>query len=437
MSIIGDYCLIKDLGQGYFSRVKFARNLKNNRSCALKIMPRSRKYQNIRDVYLNEIELLQQVDNSHVIKMYNFSKTKKSACVKAPKPVPIYMIELEYCANGELYQLIESTGKLSDKEARNYFQQLISAVDCIHKLGYAHSDIKAENMLLDEEYYLKLADFGFSTKYEILNERVGTYSHMAPEIINKDLYDPKKADLFACGVVLFNLVMGTLPFVAASPKDKCYNKIIEGDYESFWEIHEQSHHSICTKNYASFQDLFIKMVHPNVEDRPNLEDIKEHEWFNACMIEKEELIANMKLKSKAACDVSEILPSKEFLFQNFKIPNDDDISLCKRFKKRGMQIKKYSDYFMFETGKVLLSAIISFAELQELCYTKDCNKSTVLLESNTDDVNVSIKANVVDNPSCHTQCIECIKVSGENTTFMKLFHQLCQYVTSLSTNKTE
>mmetsp|Transcript_12796 Transcript_12796/g.12806 ORF Transcript_12796/g.12806 Transcript_12796/m.12806 type:complete len:108 (-) Transcript_12796:709-1032(-) len=107
------------------------------------------------------------------------------------------MIELEYCANGELYQLIESTGKLSDKEARNYFQQLISAVDCIHKLGYAHSDIKAENMLLDEEYYLKLADFGFSTKYEILNERVGTYSHMAPEIINKDLYDPKKADLFA------------------------------------------------------------------------------------------------------------------------------------------------------------------------------------------------------------------------------------------------
>ncbi|CAI2367562.1 unnamed protein product [Moneuplotes crassus] len=436
MAIIDGYCLIKDLGQGYFSRVKYARNLKNDRLSALKIMPRCRKYPNIREVYLNEIGLLQQVENDHIIKLHSYSSTKKSACAKISKPVPVYVVELEYCTHGELDQLLEATGRLCDKEARNYFKQLISAVECIHGLGYAHSDIKAQNLLLSEDYQLKLADFGFSTKEEILKDRIGTYSHMAPEIINKEPYDPKKGDLFACGVVLFHLVMGFLPFVAACPKDRSYNKIISRDFKGFWEIHEASHHSISNKFFSSFKDLFIKMVHPDVEERLTLEEIKEHEWFNACTIEGDELIASMKVRSKAALDSTELFPNEEFHFHNFIIPNDDIVP-PKKSKKKGLQLKKYSEYFMSETGKTLLSAIISFAEAQGLCYTEDSTHSAVLLESQTDDENVSIKANVVDNPSCQSQCIECIKLSGEKTMFMKLFHQLCQYVTTSTPYKPE
>lgn len=145
----------------------------------------------------------------------------------------------------------------------------------------------------------------------------------------------------------------------------------------------------------------------------------------------------MKFRSKAAPESHEWHSKKEFPFHNFKIPNDDDIARPKKLKRKGMQIKKYSDYFMFATGKALLSAIISFAEKQGLCYTEDSSCSAVLLESHTDDVNVSIKANIVDNPSSQSQCIECIKLSGEKTPFMKLFHQLCQHCMSVNPSQME
>lgn len=113
---------------------------------------------------------------------------------------------------------------------------------------------------------------------------------MSPEIFNKELFDPKKGDLFACGVVLFNLILGDLPFIAASPRDKCYNQIMNGNFEEFWQIHEQLHHSSLGKKFDQFKDLFIKMVHPDVDQRLTIDEIKDHDWFNGVVIDEEELV---------------------------------------------------------------------------------------------------------------------------------------------------
>lgn len=218
-----------------------------------------------------------------------------------------------------------------------------------------------------------------------------------------------------------------------------------GDYQEFWEMHDLDRHLICNKNSSSrfsgtnfvlFQDLFLKMVNPSVEDRLTIGEIKSHEWYTASTIEKEEMSDCMMFRLKARGDTADLSTNKVFPFHHFKIPNDDDIVRPKRLSK-GLKFKKYSGNFMFETGKTLISAIIAFAELQGLCYTEDSAHLGVVLESQTDDVNLSVKANIVDNPESDSQCIECIKLSGDKTPFMKLFHQLCQHCMTADENRKE
>lgn len=305
-------------------------------------MPRCRKQPQVKEVYLNEISFLEIANHPNIPKLYGYNDKNRWADNNMTL-LPVYSIELEYWPNGELYDYVGSTGKFSEKEARFYFHQLVNILAYLQEMGYSHRDIKSENLLLDENFNLKLWDFGFSTKEDIWSERVGTISYMAPELLVGHEYEWKKIDIFSSGVVLFFLVMGHPPFHKASSKDKYYKRIISDGIDQFWEIHEKKSYSPRSKSFSLFKDLFIQMVHPDPQQRISLEEIVQHDWFNSAAIGEFDLLSSMKLRHKVLSNRIKTNDSSlqtKSLFENFKIRNDNDVKQFPSWSlKKGFQLK--------------------------------------------------------------------------------------------------
>lgn len=140
---------------------------------------------------------------------------------------------MEYCSGDELFKLIVKNKKLQETEACKFFQQLLSAIEYIHKIGIVHRDLKPENILLDHNNNVKLVDFGLSNVYqpgETLKTACGSPCYAAPEMIRGDKYHGLSADIWSSGVVLYAMVCGYLPFEDQVTK-KLYQKILNAEYK--------------------------------------------------------------------------------------------------------------------------------------------------------------------------------------------------------------
>ncbi|CAN1243415.1 CBL-interacting serine/threonine-protein kinase 25 [Linum perenne] len=148
----------------------------------------------------------------HLVRHPNVVQLKEVMATKSK----IFFV-MEYVRGGELFAKV-ARGRLKEDSARKYFQQLISAVDFCHSRGVSHRDLKPENLLLDENEDLKVSDFGLSALPEqlwndgLLHTQCGTPAYVAPEVLRKKGYDGARADLWSCGVILFVLLAGFLPF---------------------------------------------------------------------------------------------------------------------------------------------------------------------------------------------------------------------------------
>ncbi|KAL0700222.1 hypothetical protein Bca4012_056344 [Brassica carinata] len=205
---VGKYELGRTLGEGTFAKVKFARNVEKGESVAIKVIDKEKVLKNKMIAQIKrEISTMKLIKHPNVIRMIEVmaSKTK------------IYFV-LELVTGGELFDKISSNGRLKEDEARKYFQQLINAVEYCHSRGVYHRDLKPENLLLDANGTLKVSDFGLSALPQqvredgLLHTTCGTPNYVAPEVINNKGYDGAKADLWSCGVILFVLMAGYLPF---------------------------------------------------------------------------------------------------------------------------------------------------------------------------------------------------------------------------------
>ncbi|KAJ6924896.1 hypothetical protein NC652_017994 [Populus alba x Populus x berolinensis] len=142
---------------------------------------------------------------------------------------------MEYVRGGELFAKV-AKGRLKEEAARKYFQQLISAIDYCHSRGVYHRDLKPENLLLDEDENLKISDFGLSALPEqfrqdgLLHTQCGTPAYVAPEVLRKKGYDGSKADIWSCGVILYVLLAGFLPFQDENVM-KMYRKVFKAEYQ--------------------------------------------------------------------------------------------------------------------------------------------------------------------------------------------------------------
>jgi serine/threonine protein kinase len=203
---VGKYELGRTIGEGTFAKVKFAQNTETGESVAMKIVDRSTIIKRkMVDQIKREISIMKLVRHPCVVRLYEVlaSRTK------------IYII-LEYITGGELFDKIVRNGRLSESEARKYFHQLIDGVDYCHSKGVYHRDLKPENLLLDSQGNLKISDFGLSALPEqgvtILKTTCGTPNYVAPEVLSHKGYNGAVADIWSCGVILYVLMAGYLPF---------------------------------------------------------------------------------------------------------------------------------------------------------------------------------------------------------------------------------
>lgn len=190
-----------------------------------------------------------------------------------------------------MFEYLSTMGKgFSEEVSRHYFHQLVDSLEYLHNSQeIVHRDLKIENLLLDKNYQLKLADFGLSIKKHgnlgtgIMYSRVGTRNYMAPEVLEKRPYRGTSVDIFALGVILFTMATGTMPFEQqASIDDSLYQYIIDRQYDDFWEAWSQSEEGKkCNKAFLTddFKDLIVRLLTYECKDRPTLKQIQNHPWF--------------------------------------------------------------------------------------------------------------------------------------------------------------
>ncbi|CAG8543697.1 13389_t:CDS:10 [Ambispora leptoticha] len=201
---IGQYNVLQTLGVGSFGKVKLAVHSVTGHKVAMKFINR-KKIANLDMVgrVKREIQYLKLLRHPHIIKLYEVIAT----------PTDIIMV-MEY-AGGELFNLIVEKGKMSEDDARRFFQQIICAVEYCHRHKIAHRDLKPENLLLDPYHNVKIADFGLSnimTDGDFLKTSCGSPNYAAPEVISGRLYAGPEVDVWSCGVILYVMLCGRLPF---------------------------------------------------------------------------------------------------------------------------------------------------------------------------------------------------------------------------------
>nr|XP_004510623.1 CBL-interacting serine/threonine-protein kinase 9 [Cicer arietinum] len=211
------------------------------------------------DQLKREISAMKMINHPNVIKIFEVmaSKTK------------IYIV-LELVNGGELFDQIATNGRLKEDEARSYFQQLIKAVDYCHSRGVYHRDLKPENLLLDTNGVLKVSDFGLSTysqqEDELLRTACGTPNYVAPEVINDRGYVGSASDIWSCGVILFVLMAGYLPFDEPNTI-ALYRKIGMADFT-------------CPSWFSPEAKKLLKSIlNPNPLTRIKIPELLEDEWF--------------------------------------------------------------------------------------------------------------------------------------------------------------
>lgn len=214
------------IGQGTFAKVYYARELSTGDSVAIKVINKDQvKDQGMVEQIQREISATRLVRHPNIVQLREVFATKSK----------IYYV-MEYVSGGELFAKVANGGRLKEDVARKYFQQLISAVDFCHSRGVSHRDIKPENLLLNGNDDLKITDFGFSAlpeqkRYDgLLHTQCGTPAYVAPEVLRKKGYDGAKADIWSCGVVLYVLLAGFLPFQDENLMN-LYRKIFKAEYE--------------------------------------------------------------------------------------------------------------------------------------------------------------------------------------------------------------
>lgn len=259
---LGRYELGRTLGEGNFGKVKFAQDLDSGLPFAVKILEKNRIiHLKITDQIKREIATLKLLKHPNVVRLHEVLASKSK----------IYMV-LEYVTGGELFDKIASKGRLQEAEGRKLFQQLIDGVSYCHNKGVVHRDLKLENILLDSKGNIKISDFGLSALPQhfrddgLLHTTCGSPNYVAPEVLANRGYDGATSDIWSCGVILYVILTGYLPFDDRNLA-VLYQKIFRGDFK------------LPKWLSPGAQNLLRKILEPNPVKRITIAGIKADEWF--------------------------------------------------------------------------------------------------------------------------------------------------------------
>ncbi|XP_078679023.1 NUAK family SNF1-like kinase 1 [Branchiostoma floridae x Branchiostoma belcheri] len=199
------FSVLQNLGQGTYGKVKLAEEKKKGKKVAIKTI-RKDKVRDSQDMarIRREIEIMMSLKHPHIVEILEVFENKEKI-----------VLVMEFASGGELYDYISERQRLTETEARRIFRQIVSAVNYCHKKGVVHRDLKLENLLLDQQNRVKIADFGLSNTYshdKLLKTFCGSPLYASPEIVNGKPYHGPEVDCWSLGVVLYALVYGTMPF---------------------------------------------------------------------------------------------------------------------------------------------------------------------------------------------------------------------------------
>ncbi|XP_041030478.1 serine/threonine-protein kinase SIK2a isoform X1 [Carcharodon carcharias] len=255
---VGFYDIERTLGKGNFAVVKLARHRITKTEVAIKIIDKSQlDAVNLEKIY-REVQIMKLLDHPHIIKLYQVMETKNM----------LYLVT-EYAKNGEIFDYLANHGRLSELEARRKFWQILSAVEYCHNRKIVHRDLKAENLLLDSNMNIKIADFGFGNFYkpgEPLATWCGSPPYAAPEVFEGQQYEGPQLDIWSLGVVLYVLVCGALPFDGPT-LPILRQRVLEGRFRIPYFMSEDCEH------------LIRRMLVLDPSKRLTIAQIKEHKWM--------------------------------------------------------------------------------------------------------------------------------------------------------------
>ncbi|CAG9324737.1 SNF1-like_8 [Blepharisma stoltei] len=381
MSHLSCYKLLNTIGRGSYGRVKVAIHTPTDKQVAVKII----ELKNITDQdfknFEREIAILQKLDHPHIAKIHEVIRTPNR-----------YYLVMELIPNGDLQTHLEKAGKVEESKALYWFQQLIYAVDYFHKKHISHRDLKLENLLLDSNNNVKVGDFGFATPMRdgcFLYTFCGSPHYASPEILSSFPYCGTEIDIWSCGVILFSLVAGYLPFD-------------ENNYSIMFAKIKNAKFKMPPNFSRPLKDLIYRMLDPDPVARITAQQIKNHPWVNInippYLLYSPNKKTLRKLNSESLLRVSN--PLRERSLSEFSIaPRSDDLS-SEDFSnqgdnelylppwKYGFSCKMSGEDLAAHLSKILVDLKLKWKSESKFCY-KVCYEDS--LNSATDDLAFYLK----------------------------------------------
>ncbi|CAM5172092.1 unnamed protein product [Eretmochelys imbricata] len=255
---IGYYEIERTIGKGNFAVVKLATHLVTRAKVAIKIIDKTQlDEENLKKIF-REVQIMKMLCHPHIIRLYQVMETERM----------IYLVT-EYASGGEIFDHLVAHGRMAEKEARRKFKQIVAAVHFCHCCNIVHRDLKAENLLLDANLNIKIADFGFSnifTPGQLLKTWCGSPPYAAPELFEGKEYDGPKVDIWSLGVVLYVLVCGALPF-DGSTLQNLRARVLSGKFRIPFFMSTECEH------------LIRHMLVLDPSKRLSMEQICKHKWM--------------------------------------------------------------------------------------------------------------------------------------------------------------
>ena len=185
-----------------------------------------------RKTVVNEVVILQALKHPHIIKILEFGDNGWVLKPSGRQLNGLVYIVLELVQGGLLFDICQLVGGLGEDGGRFFFRQLLSSLEYMSSMKVSHRDLKLENILIDCNLNMKIADFGYASfqKIDTLSSYRGTFTYMAPEIKEGKVYNGLKVDLFSAGVILFILIRGIFPFKEARKEEFFYHMLYQGKY---------------------------------------------------------------------------------------------------------------------------------------------------------------------------------------------------------------
>ncbi|XP_025052971.1 MAP/microtubule affinity-regulating kinase 3 isoform X3 [Alligator sinensis] len=244
---IGNYRLLKTIGKGNFAKVKLARHILTGREVAIKIIDKTQLNPTSLQKLFREVRIMKILNHPNIVKLFEVIETEKT----------LYLI-MEYASGGEVFDYLVAHGRMKEKEARAKFRQIVSAVQYCHQKHIVHRDLKAENLLLDADMNIKIADFGFSNEFTVGNKLdtfCGSPPYAAPELFQGKKYDGPEVDVWSLGVILYTLELR--------------ERVLRGKYR------------IPFYMSTDCENLLKRFLVLNPTKRGTLEQIMKDRWINA------------------------------------------------------------------------------------------------------------------------------------------------------------